>query len=325
MEEMPQQAGIKARLSLEVLGFDSPRGTKSIIDPADSADIVVKNIWFIQVDSAGTVVKMDYNKDVQGNPFVQIANTSGDYKLIYVANTFDETLFSGITVETELMNNCKEIEKSSDCLIENAGDSYPIMTGETTQHIDVDAPYLEKTTLRYNVSKLTFVLKKGASISANHVFKSIQLCKVPPLLYYAQSKHHLVESGEYTSVTEAFKNDDEITIDDTKMNIDGDGAKFTFYLPSNYQGAEANIKHPFNKVGTTKPKATYVKIVAENTTTNKQYTYTYYLGANMTNDFNLKIGHHYVYNFTYWNVGDDRDVIGNGTFEKDNRVSISQL
>ena len=316
MEEMPQQAGIKARLSLEVLGFDSPRGTKSIIDPADSADIVVKNIWFIQVDSVGTIVKMDYNSDVQDNPFVEIAKKSGNYTLIYIANTFDKTLFSGITVETDLMNKFKQITKSSDCLIDNASDSYPIMTGEMKQYINTEEPYLEKTTLRYNVSKLTFVLKKAASIPTNHVFKSIQLFNVPPRLYYAQSKHHLVDGGAYTNVTEDdFKNDDPIDITDAEMKIDGDGAKFTFYLPSNYQGVDTNIKHPFDKVGTNKPKATYVKIVAENSATKAQYTYTYYLGANMTNDFNLMIGHHYVYNFTYWNVGADDD----------NRVSISQL
>ena len=330
-ENAPQQQGVKARLSLAVLGFDSPNGTRAevepmtgnIIDPADPLDIVVKNIWFIQINTNDEIVNTYYNNDVDADPFVKIAKNSGYYKFIYVANTFNPELFPLGSFQdknvSELMSQFKTLTTSNSCLSNNAnseGDSYPIMTGEIEQNINVEEPFLEEATLRYNVSKLTFVLKKDDTIPAEHVFKTIQLCNVPPRLYYAQSKSNLVEGGKYTNIDATdFIDDAAININDTDMDINGDGAKFTFYLPSNYQGEDSSITYPFDKGGATKPKATYVKIVAENKTDKRRYTYTYYLGANMTSDFNLMIGHHYVYNFTYWNVG----------AYNDHRVDITDL
>ncbi len=67
---------------------------------------------------------------------------------------------------------------------------------------------------------------------------------------------------------------------------------FSFYMFENLQGINTDITSAKNKIAANAPTyATYIEVVAQSST--QEITYTYYLGENTINDFNIRRNHTY--------------------------------
>ena len=95
-------------------------------------------------------------------------------------------------------------------------------------------------------------------------------------------------------------------------NASGTTQIFTYFVPANLRGTQDQVvagdpTHPDNcqyrKNWLAPAGATYFSILAKDTD-NKDVIYTYYLGRNLTTDYNLEPNRKYVYNFTITSRGD---------------------
>ena len=326
-------AAPSVRLQLKVEGFKAPNAdakttARTIVEPTDPKDIPIKNVWVIQLQN-DIAEKATYIENYEQSPYIDILLMNGDFKFIFIVNTFDPNLLAScIDKSIDYIRNNYYQSFSFDTAggaqglfaEDPDGKQYLPLYGETEQYMDYLNASLIECTLSYNMTKVTVVLKQDFDYSTeeNAVFKNITMCSVP-------SRHYILDQAETAKTTGTFTSSPVLEIVDATMKTAA-GQTFTFYLPNNHQGSVPSIKHPFDKVLEKAPgqtNGTHIKITAEYN--GYRYTYTYFLGGNMTSDFNLKRGYHYIYDLTFWSIGDDRDICDPVGVEHDNRITKERI
>ena len=282
--------------------------TKGVYDPDDVSDpsSVVKNLWIIQFDGtsddAVLLGEPTYISDFASyDGRVSLVSTKTPCAVFLIANTFeDPSIFNipqGYKIK-ELRSRSRSVTKESDIMgIGSDGVTcHPIFMAEVVASDGIDEGEHLEAELRRNISKITVNIENTSAAPNPVTIQSVQICNVPDVSYYIYSESGV--SAPYPNLPE-----------EKYINYDPvpwDGTPVVAYLPVNLQGIVQgnNAESAKNRYA---PKgATYVEVngtyIRDGNTV--PVTYTFYLGGNMVNDYNLKGNYSYTYNFTINSLGD---------------------
>ncbi len=256
--------------------------TKAAADDAEHMT-EIKNMWIVQYDDAGEFLDKEYFSTFTTTDCVNLADNVSD--IIFIANTFNANLITNnITLE-----NLKALK--IDTLFGSDGTKdYFILNGTI---VDYDSKQGATVILKRNVAKVNVVVKNNLK---GYTLSQIKVCNIP------------TKSSIYTNYTDA-------TIAATafekgKVIKSGD----TFYIPANQQGTDDTIKSTKDKpTSSLATNATYVVVKLKKNNEYIARTYTFYLGANMTDDFNIIANN--IYNYTF-------KINAAGDAELDDRVEV---
>lgn len=270
------------------------------MDEGDEGNPYVKDVWLVEYGSDGLMVGTPmYMETPEGLssldvPLIVPTDDKAEYTLVAIANTHAPEMKTEImqltTLESMknftldfcgdqesyrrseenndmLMNGCMKLSNSSDMNEE----------GRHTGHLNL--------TLARNIAKISVSVKTKASSGVN--IKSVQVMSVPDVMRYAESLNTDIPGKErgYLNLPSQIS----MPSSDTNGN---EGRELTFYVPRNMRGSNQSKFEESKNIGAP-VNATYVEIKAEDTINHKYLRYKFYIGANMTNDFNVEPNHCY--------------------------------
>lgn len=311
-EYVPVQ--IDVRVAREVMINTEPtQKTRAIQDTEGLIGIdEIKNLWVIQfngtTDDALLVGRAHYISnyaDLDQRKFQLVASTK-ENTLVFLANTFNEQLLlpQGMTL-AELKALKKVISRPSDVFgydvntvdadkeFPDNADYYLQMCGMMTTSISSGATI--NAELQRNACRVDLLVKN--SIPDEITIDDITLKNVPMESYYFTSyvDHDGVFPEEYS-----FKVMDYSKIDwaNAENGSEQNEKKFRFYLPANLRGVKTNTE-PTYKNALASRFATYVLITGHYQDGDEKValSYTFYLGRDMSGDFNLIPNYAYTYHF----------------------------
>lgn len=196
-------------------------------------------------------------------------------------------------------------------------DRYLRMSGVKELDPPVTAGGVGAVTLRRNCAKVAVRIQNNAPAADALVIDAVQMRDVNRKYYY------LTEGGwtdEYSAITPFRFDDPARPYDAVPYDADGKTKTFTFFLPANLRGVNPLIgtddtrENQSRKSRNPNPGATCFSIIARYGCTDPSdpesgtpIVYTYYLGANLTDDFNLAPNRKYSYEFFLPGKGGDSD------------------
>ena len=301
--------------------------TKSVNDPETivTAADVIKNLWVIQfngiTDDATVLGEPLYISEIGTledgvtlNVKASLVETDESCAIYFIANTFEEIGFFPVNKWTtigDLKARKRLVSDHLDLLGHESPDKQHVMFNGCLE-LDrlkssasgVSLPV--EAVLHRNIAKATINVRNSAPADDNLVIRSLQVCSVPSISFY------LTEVGlqsPYPSTNQFTK----VNYDEIVWQAGMDEMSFDVYLPINMRGI-SDSGSSMEKNRYAPDGATYLLISAIYTEGGIEYpiTYTFYLGENMVNDYNIEAGRHYKYSF---------DIKGLGDADNDNRVS----
>ena len=318
-EEVPGGAGGGKRIEVS---FDVPQMDEVHVETRISAEynLIVENLWVIQLNEAGTALLQPsiYISKVLDNR-VNLNLTDQRSMIIFIANTFDETLFSGattaaqVTAVTQSVSSYDEFFRLPDYL------SYCFKG--TPDELKAALIKLVRCSVR-----LDFFAKSEPANNEQIKISTIKLCNVPKTVHFYRDPDKLdpgtTASATYPATTSGF-----IGVWDTKY---GSSNGFTWYLPENCRGkgtaTREEDKTAAKALGGASGQgnyATYIEITADVTlddgTFFKDVKYRVYLGSDAVSDYNLKRNTRYIVNCSIRGVNklDARVTVGTPTYPGD--------
>ena len=309
------------------LSISGDEFTRSVHDPEtiETAADVIKNLWVIQFnglsDDATVLGKPLYISDISTeadgvtlNVEASLVETDEPCAIYFIANTFEETGFFQVNkwmTIGDLKARKRLVSGQLDLLGHESPDRQHVMFNG---RLDLDRLKSSaegvrlpiEAVLHRNIAKATVTVQNSAPAEDNLVIRSLQVCSVPSISYYLND---VGQQSPYPSTNMFTK----VNYEEIEWQADADQMSFDVYLPVNMRGtsvSESSMKK--NKYAP--DGATYLLISAIYTDDGIEYpiTYTFYLGENMVNDYNVEAGRHYQYSFNINALGDADD---------DNRVS----
>ena len=267
----------------------------------------VSDLWLLEYDTDGNLMKDDKDKyvakyitmkelaDNNGKLNIQLprAGSTDKYKCVLIANTHNDQLFgSGNQSDYETLDDIKKSSK----YIRTFTDTYSTTTSISGKKGDLYLSCVEEVSANTtsldcrfyrNVAKLTLKLenadKSGMKITG------VQLCNVPDRLSYADRLYEGGTNDKFTLGASLM----DFPKEDIVLNAN-ESEELVYYLPRNCQGSDANIKDAKKKNTSSKAStSTCVKVFATDTNTDVPYCYTFYVGKDITSDFNVKPNYHY--------------------------------
>lgn len=219
---------------------------------------------------------------------IQLPNegSNDSYKCVMIANTHNRSFFDRANPSLyDTLKKLKELTKD----VTSINDTYNYDTKDLylscVTNVDKSTTKLECMFYR-NVAKLTFSVENKAGSGMK--ITGIEVCNVPNKMAYAD---RLYDGGTDKMASGA----DLFNMEREPIEInEGDRHSFIYYLPRNCQGVDNGITDVKKKNKSDLHKsATCVKVYATENSTLNPYCYTFYLGKNMTNDFNVRSNFHY--------------------------------
>lgn len=300
-------------------------------DPAFTADDAVRTVLLLQFDGDGPDAELIGQQQyydhwpldpTQDDGFSLVARSTPQ-TVVVVANTFG---YLSLTDHTTLGNfleneNYREINTLDGLWrkVESGGDThhYLQMGGHHT-FPSVTSSTSMSMSLRRNCAKVVVNLTNNAydktgdnKVTIDHV----QLCAVNAKNYYVAD--FSAAAGDLFDFEDPFTNVRPYRFDvqpQAFTHNDGTVQTLTYFLPVNLRGEGANTDPSASQ----KTKnlgaplgATFLKIYARYGDEDKPIVYSYYLGGDLINDFNLKPNHKYTYNIS---------VSGKGVAASDYRI-----
>ena len=309
---------VPVSLSLSVAGMEAGTPeTKAIMEPdIDSPTLQeqVRNLVVLQFEGEGTAAKLvalpAYYKDAakvfDGTEPVRLLPTSeahpGPFILAVVANSFDNIhAQQGMTLQQFLQMDYNRLASYHSVFTRDEdGNDYIRMSGSA--EIGTITPNTAVSiSLKRNVSKITINVKNTMPDNTDKVtLKQAQLRDINAKYYYLTN---IASFQDSYSGTDPYRIDKEPE-DLPEPNADG-SFTFTYYVPANLRGTNSSTAQYSKALGAPEG-ATRFCLYGTYGSSNTAINYTYYLGENLVNDFNLKPNYHYTYNITLASKGDDR-------------------
>lgn len=312
-------------VSMDMKLHDLDMGTKAVIDPDIDAGTPVKNVihnfWILQFDGTSDNSKMiaepryhaSYDKFMDSaengghGGKVELISSNAPNTIFILANTFNPLYVfrKGITLAE--IKDMKQMVTDDTCFLakDPTGDRYPILSALWTGNVTPNQPITCR--LMRNVARLDI---KIINSSSDITIKSWQIKSVPGISY-------LTTSYELPDVFPSMANFSLIDYPIQQPSspivpVEGSSTSITYrtYVPVNQRGKVSNIDGEEHKNMHAPQNSTYLVI-------NASYgdgiplSYTFYLGADLHSDFNLKPNHSYSYVF---------DIQGKGDAATDSRV-----
>lgn len=309
------------------LYIESDNSLKSVNDPETITEItqVIKNLWIIQYngtsDDSEILGEATYIEDFKTwyqqtpeNRNVSLVATNKPCTIYFIANTFEDVGEFPVHKRTtigDLKNRRRstvnqESILSPESVIDDGGNQsiiyHPIFNGSITLDKLDNSVTLLSGTLKRNVAKASITINlTDNAINNDHLsIKSVQIQSVPSISYYVTQ-----DVSAPFPLSSAFS---KVSYPEISWP-EGNNLSFTTYLPVNMRGvssvSEESDKNAQAPDGSTYllVSATYKEKGGEN---EPEYpiTYSFYLGENMINDYNLVANKFYNYTFTINSKGD---------------------
>ena len=309
--------------------------TKAIDDPADVSATKIRNINILQFkgtdDSAEIVGEVRYLSDTAdpddeekflNMDKIRLADSQGEvHTVVILANTF--TKLPQVNNLGEMRRLFRTIDSNHE-LFGHEGDGLDFPDKGTTEYLQrlnaiavtkIENGTVIKGALRRSMAKIRIHIENDGTDEL--CIQKIQLMNVSQKDYYITDYRYIDhETAEVRELfTDAFQdvydpgNPKRMNYDavDWKGDSDGTGsADYTFYIPANQRGTYATNLLPQDKNKCPNADgATYVRITGTyGSSGDSPIIYTFYLGGNLYNDFNLKPNTCYHYNFRFSGKGD---------------------
>lgn len=316
---------VEISMTLDVSGENTE--TKAIVDPeigiGTNVSDIIKNFWVLQYDGIGDKAKLvgepQYYHDMSvflkpiadgGNGGkVKLVKSTNKNKIVVLANTFDPLMtFPKESNLSDLMKRWRSVTDPESFLSSYGEDTYLMFNGSTevvvTDGVEISC------LLKRNVAK---VVLKLINLSPNVTINSWQMRDVPSISYFYTDYSLPInypaivdfQSIDYP-VVKPLEPLSPVTGESSEQSV----AEYTVYLPINRRGTDHNVSKQEQKNQYAPSKATYLQV-------NASYDggipiqYTFYLGENLTTDFNINPNRSYSYDFV---------INAKGNAETDSRV-----
>ena len=293
--------GVSLRAVPESNGMPSSRAITDDIEEGTAPDYEVTDFWLLEYNDRGLMIGspryyvMSEFSDGMAVPII-LPPAGTEYKCVVLANThsegFSATLGNATTLE-KLKVLCKNIRTQQDMY--NAGTNDLLMNcvvpvTSATSALDCQ--------LYRNIAKLTLRLtnKEGSNVQIN----SVQLRNVPDRQFYVDQLYADASAPSPTAAEAGFI---DWEVEDCQIAAGEPMKTLVFYLPRNCRGENGSSLESQKNVDAP-VYATFLEIMAEDATRHTPLRYRFYLGQNMTNDFNIIPNRHYVLPITISDKGD---------------------
>lgn len=318
-EEVPGGAGGGKRIEVS---FDVPQMDEVHVETRISAEynLIVENLWVIQLNEAGTALLQPsiYISKVLDNR-VNLNLTDQRSMIIFIANTFDETLFSGATTAAQVTAVTQSVSSYDEFF--RLPDYLSCCFKGTPDELKAALIKLVRCSVR-----LDFFAKSEPANNEQIKISTIKLCNVPKTVHFYRDPDKL-DPGTTASATYPATTSEFIGVWDTKYS---NSNSFTWYLPENCRGkgtaTREEDKTAAKALGGASGQgnyATYIEITADVTlddgTFFKDVKYRVYLGSDAVSDYNLKRNTRYIVNCSIRGVNklDARVTVGTPTYPGD--------
>lgn len=313
----PERVPISFSFSVSGMEVGMPE-TKSVIEP-DTIDPVttaeqINSFVVLQFNGedesaqlTGTLEAYPYSSEDEqrGGVAGSLIQTNGKATIVIIANTPKEQIYTynGMTLK-EFNKNFSTLKQYSDVFFEAGGKQYLRMSGS----VNVESVYNGLTinvSLIRNVSKVTINVTNRTNGEVS--LQNVQLRDINARYYYQTPLDENMEA-DYRDDYSAAEGSPLIDKTQEAFPAEGnDGTKqtFTYYVPANLRGTNES-EYQYTKGKNAPPGATRFCLYGTYGTDNTPINYTYYLGENLVNDFNLKPNHTYTYDITLTSKGDAR-------------------
>ena len=295
--------------------------------PITKASDVIKNVWVIQFDG------VEDNSRILGEP-TYVENfgeeeglLTADVSLIaidrmcaiyFLANTFDRVaeefpLNQGVTLK-EVKGYRRVVAGDNDVLSYGTDGKYhPMFNGFITPQSIGDGKADLSVVLKRNVAKVNISVTNAKPEEV--IIENVQICSVPSISYYFTTDQGF--SAPFPPTRDFSKVNYSQHIWGVESN--NNTLEFSSYLPLNLRGV-ATFDVPEGKDKSTYKNryapdgSTYLLVSGRYIEGEKSYpvSYTFYLGSDLDDDFNLEANRQYSYSFT---------ISGKGNAKEDTRVT----
>lgn len=292
-EEQGREAMV--RLSISALpdsdGMPGSRAVGETVNEGTGSDYKVTDFWLLEYNNNGLLIGSPHyylmseftETDDVAVPVI-LPENGEEYQCVVIANTHSEAFSVTLGTATTL-----DKLRSVSMAVRDQSYMYNKTTGDLLMNCIV--PVRANTTvldcqLYRNVAKLTLTLENAHESGVR--IRSVQLRNVTDRIFYAD---RLYTDAEAPSPTEDEAGFCDWEVEDCDVAA-GDSKELFFYLPRNMRG-ESAATEPGQKNVEPPLLATYLEIMAEDTSRDTPLRYRFYLGQNMTNNFNIIPNHHY--------------------------------
>lgn len=287
--------------------------TKAVADPEVSATTpltsVISNFWIIQfngtsdssvlvgeptyISDVGTFLKPDSEGGMDAQ--VKLAGSNIDNLVVILANTFEPGMRipQGMSL-SELKTKVRSVTGQESFLSESGNGRVMIFCGSATAVIAQGATV--SCTLKRNVARAAIKIRNQ---SDDVRIESYQIRSVPSVSYYFTD---YVLPEVFPAVGSFDKVDYPVV--SALLDSKGSSADGLFYLPVNKWGINDKVTNEESKNRYAPNGATYLQVNAVAKSDNAPLTYRFYLGADMTTDFNILPNVSYSYDFVISSRGD---------------------
>ena len=321
-DSLSESAGdrVPVTLSLDVAALeDGTPETKTMQDPdidGVTSNSQIANVVVLQFNGTasnaplvGGQVYFDHWPLI-GDEKLTLVASGEEQTVVVLANTFGRlSLISGLTLGTFLEQDYTTIATLSSVYTTSAGDDFFRMSG--TKYLNgITAGTSISVSLKRNVAKI-IVNVQNTSYGANKVnLSKVHLRDINGKYYYLTN----IGSGLHSSVafSDVYDNSFPHRFDDEQLDFPAeknpDGAspgtveQYVYYVPANLRGTTNNITQYSKGLGA--PLGATRLCIYGTYGSGTPIHYTYYLGGNLTNDFNIQANHKYTYNITISEKGD---------------------
>ena len=264
----------------------------------------ITDVWLFQFDGTtdGSVLispplYVSGTGLAQAVPFIQSTAT---HMIVAVANTsnaaFEWRMTPGITTYSQMKT------RYTDLMFEKEGYAYSklILSGVFTGVVNGSANIVFP--LKRIVAKIAFGIKNNAG--SGLTVRSVQLYNIPTKLELLSNEIAMAANALYPMFSDVENSYIDYPASVVSLAPGSALSNFVWYMPQNRQtGTPGTNSDPGLKNRLARPRATYVKIIASNAA-GDNYVYRIYLGANMTNNFDILPNTRYVSTVTINGPGD---------------------
>lgn len=329
-----QTVNVRLDLCVASQGNGTAPATRAVDDPTPASATQIKDLWVMQYDGTSDEAVLivgpqyieDYASFVENDEMLELAAFPNECSIVFVANTLNPSLFGTLakgstmaTLKQKTFSSTSQggffarVESGSATGTEFPDDADYLMplNGILNTVITGSGSHVLNCSLEHTLARIDFNLTNSTgSKSVPVTIESVEIRNVPTVSRYITD----------CTLPEIYPADGSFSIMDydpilweNGVEVGTNERKFTYYVPANMRGNVDNAipadKGRFAPDGST---FAYVKgYYLDEGVDTCQIMYTFYLGENLTSDFNLRPGNAYSYNV---------DLKTKGNSEVDGRV-----
>jgi hypothetical protein len=267
----------------------------------------VVNLWVLQFDGTtdgSKLLRSEYKATVENLADLQIVLNQGvNHRVIFIANTFDSSLFSEANAPLNTYTLLQFKEKAFSLADENG-----MFTGETTKYLRMygsyvgDIPNKSSSITLYRICSkvhINYISEDVSSVEDGVRFRitSVQLKNVPASSSYISNPTNSAVFSPPSVIDYPVTTGTLIGTTEESYSIGDYEGSVTYYMPENIAGINSSVGSQILKSIYAPAKATYLELKGEGIgndgRVNEYATFKFYLGNNLTTDYNVNTNTNY--------------------------------